>query len=208
MWIWLCQWEFWLSSVEIILDQTPGWNWAHLQLYVHHKLLVWNKRCFEKSLQDLDKDCCATEGHSLQSCLYPRQLENDGSPVWGQFLQHTAHGGPADLQEAEDDLRLKHSLAIAPVWQNWGLKRSGLCSSVFSCSTTALKRMQPLLFLSPEPLCLQGQARLALSAHFVCTNNQYFLILLRKIGKALDWAKCFRRLKQRTWPRAPGELML
>lgn len=89
-----------------------------------------------------------------------------------------------------------------------GLKSAGLCSSVFSCSTTALKRMQALLFLSPESLCLQGQARLALSAHFVCTNNQYFLILLRKIGKALDWAKCFRRLKQRTWPCAPGELML
>lgn len=37
------------------------------------------------------------------------------------------------------------SLAIAPVWHKRGLKEAGLCNGAFSCSVTALKRMQSLL---------------------------------------------------------------
>lgn len=78
--------------------------------------------------------------------MYPRQLETGGTPVQRELVQLITHGGTAVLQEAEDDLRLKHTqLCHCSSATHQGLKEAGLCSGAFFCSITALKRIQSLL---------------------------------------------------------------
>lgn len=162
----------------------------------------------EKSLPDSGKECSAEEGHHLQNFHVSQAIGNGqhSSSERVSLTHHTQkqHSSPAGrgwLKTANS-----HSSGIAPVRENQDWSEVGLSSRGFSCSISGLKKSLLLFTFSVLPSC-KDRASLPFLLTLQRTTDQYALILSKvRLVKHENWARYFRRLKQKTRPHALGSL--
>lgn len=115
---------------------------------------------WKKSLTDLDKECTATEGHCLQSCHVSQAIGNQWCSSSERVAAIYCIWRTAVLQEAEDDLRFKHTqLCHCSSLTQLRLERSRTVQMIefFPAPLQHWRKFSPCCFLSFESFYQQWQ---------------------------------------------------